>query len=955
MPSASWSADDDAALRSALEAGDGQLSWSTIARNAFPDGKFAKVDCQDRWKVLSRPKPVKGPWTQEQDDKLRALVARYGSEKWVIIAGEMGTRSGKQCRERWHNHLDPSINKSDWTPEEVQLIRDLYARIGPRWAEMAKHLPGRPDNSIKNHWNALQAREKRERNRSVGSMSVLEQIKASKAKAAASAAAAAYHSASGTDSGTPGQAMSRSSSSTSLNSARYTPYVRSSPMTKSRSESVSSLGAFSPLRSVDSIETLNSSVGSFPSPYTPAGITRSQSVSTFGNTPYEHAQHQRFPSLHALPRDLAKEMIDPSQETEVLSTFTSNVLREPFGAGSQGYYRRPHANSSPPIPTGLHAWADSSSTPSPPTTGVTFQPLHQAVETAEAWGAEMQQQNSFHGQPSFGGSVGRQPVLAPLQIGGSIGSGDSSGYNSYEASPQVSLYYDSRFASPVDMADAEQHNLFGAGPLVFEQPHMLEHGASQGSFVEQGPSSQVQLRSSFSSSTAPYIHPQHLATLDEQQVYGDYPEDVPHTAVPHLPGEATVVDEFGQVVSPAFTGTGTGSSAASPHDSGYEPSQHTSSYGFHSHQNSMDTSGFDHSSSALGYPMPSQPTGEEYYTHAQPVELPADGSRPNLYRRDTAPPSFATNSHPGSTHASPVEPPSQPGQGGVYPSSTLHSSTGSGYQHRHTPSLPNPPSQNPYDSTPSYPSPLYANTSDALPSFPRSAGSSSSRSSSANRGGRQRAFSRPTPPTLHRSIATSGLAAPIELSSASSPLTSLPQPPSSSASPAMTGLGLGTSLLPPSSSSGSLSSVTGTSAAHEQELLASEPMSKVYSSPMSEVAARWEGFRLGSGSQAGGDGAVASRSASPAGQVTGEENPWVPRSQAALNLGDLIQRAGSAASGEVMDEGEEEQVPSVGTVKSEGHSPVPTPGPATPGARARGSGHGSGLSVDDRGRAALPW
>jgi hypothetical protein len=53
-------------------------------------------------------KPLRGPWTKHEDTNLERLVGQYGSEKWVVIAQEMITRSGKQCRERWHNHLNPT-------------------------------------------------------------------------------------------------------------------------------------------------------------------------------------------------------------------------------------------------------------------------------------------------------------------------------------------------------------------------------------------------------------------------------------------------------------------------------------------------------------------------------------------------------------------------------------------------------------------------------------------------------------------------------------------------------------------------------------------------------------------------------------------------------------------------------------------------------------------------------
>ncbi|EAY22676.1 Myb-like DNA-binding domain containing protein [Trichomonas vaginalis G3] len=145
-----WSAEDDALLQK-LMTEEPTDNWPSLLPY-FP-GKTA-TQIGERWCKVLDPKLIKGSWTREEDEMIIKFVQENGTKNWKKLAEILPGRLGKQCRERWRNHLDPNVNRSPWTPEEDKLLIQLHEKYGNQWVKISEMFNGRSDNCVKNRWNS---------------------------------------------------------------------------------------------------------------------------------------------------------------------------------------------------------------------------------------------------------------------------------------------------------------------------------------------------------------------------------------------------------------------------------------------------------------------------------------------------------------------------------------------------------------------------------------------------------------------------------------------------------------------------------------------------------------------------------------------------------------------------------------------------------------------------------
>lgn len=148
-----WTSEEREAIRAAVVE-HGEHNWEAVVEAMAPYRRAPEA-CSRFWQ--SAHPVIKGSWAAEEDALLVSLLEAIGDgvKVWSDIAGHVPGRNAKQCRERWVNNLDPTVNKGPWSAEEDAALLAAQKELGNKWSAIAERMPGRPDNAVKNRWYCM--------------------------------------------------------------------------------------------------------------------------------------------------------------------------------------------------------------------------------------------------------------------------------------------------------------------------------------------------------------------------------------------------------------------------------------------------------------------------------------------------------------------------------------------------------------------------------------------------------------------------------------------------------------------------------------------------------------------------------------------------------------------------------------------------------------------------------
>jgi myb proto-oncogene protein len=156
-----WTAVEDSKLMDAVRT-HGDKDWAAVAA-LVP--RRTRSQCKNRWHnaldpSIDRANKRTGKWAEDEDSKLKDAVQTHGGKNWGAIATLVPGRTRDQCSNRWHSALDPSISLTGgrwgrWTVDEDIKLKDaVQTHGGNNWGAIATLVPGRTRDQCSNRWHS---------------------------------------------------------------------------------------------------------------------------------------------------------------------------------------------------------------------------------------------------------------------------------------------------------------------------------------------------------------------------------------------------------------------------------------------------------------------------------------------------------------------------------------------------------------------------------------------------------------------------------------------------------------------------------------------------------------------------------------------------------------------------------------------------------------------------------